>query len=404
MRVAVLGAGIQGVCVAFELARAGIAVDLYDRHPRPVSGASLRNEGKVHLGYVYAADRSRRTARLMVEGAISFAPLLRRWLGPALDGVPVSEPFRYLVHRDSLVGVEEMDEHFACCQRFAVEELAGAEPDYFGHDPRRGPERLSRAEAERWYDPRALLAAYRTSEVAVDPVVLARVLRERVAGEPLIRTRLGTEVHAVTPADDDALVHTVRAGHETADRYDHVVNALWTGRLAVDRTAGVPPGRPWLHRVRYNVRIPSGAAGVPATTIVLGPFGDAVAYADRGLYLSWYPVGRRAASSALVPPDWPSSLDTDSSAQLRRAIGAGLGGAIRAVAELPTELLDVGEVHGGVVFAHGEGDIDQPDTELHERHEIGPRSFGRYHSVDTGKLTTAPLFAHRLGETILATR
>ena len=48
------------------------------------------------------------------------------------------------------------------------------------------------------------------------------------------------------------------------------------------------------------------------------------------------------------------------------------------------------------------GDIDDPDSALHERHTIGATSFGRYHSVDTGKLTTAPLFAHRLGATILA--
>jgi hypothetical protein len=141
--------------------------------------------------------------------------------------------------------------------------------------------------------------------------------------------------------------------------------------------------------------------GVPATTIVLGPFGDVVSYGDGGLYLSWYPVGRRGASSALAPPAWPSTLDVDSSAELRSAICAGLGSAIRAVAELPPELLAAGEVHGSVVFAHGEGDIDDPESDLHERHRIGPRSFGRYHSVDTGKLTTAPLFALQLGETIV---
>ena len=36
------------------------------------------------------------------------------------------------------------------------------------------------------------------------------------------------------------------------------------------------------------------------------------------------------------------------------------------------------------------------------RHAIGPQSHGRYHTVDTGKLTTAPLFGKRLADTILA--
>jgi glycine/D-amino acid oxidase-like deaminating enzyme len=403
MRVAVLGAGLQGACLALELARAGAQVDLYDRHLTSVSGDSARNEGKIHLGYVYAADRTGRTAELMVEGALAFAPLLRRWLGSALDEVPVSEPFNYLVHRDSLLGVDAVEEHLAACHRFAVESLAGRAPDYFGQDPTKAPERLSRAESERWYDPATTLAAYRTEEVAVDPLALARVVRARLAAEPAIRLRLGSEVHSVTPGDDGVVVHAVRDAHETADHHDHVVNALWSGRLAIDLTAGVRPVGPWLYRIRYNLRIRQAVTGVPATTIVLGPFGDAVSYGSDGLYLSWYPVGRQGTSTAVTPPAWPITLDDADSARLRAGIGAGLGGSIRAVAALPDDVLAAGEVVSGIVFAHGAGDIDRPDTELHERHRIGPRSFGRYHSVDTGKLTTAPLFAHRLAEEICGT-
>ena len=41
------------------------------------------------------------------------------------------------------------------------------------------------------------------------------------------------------------------------DDYDHVVNALWDGRLAVDATLGIRPKRPWLYRFRYGVRFES---------------------------------------------------------------------------------------------------------------------------------------------------
>ena len=51
-----------------------------------------------------------------------------------------------------------------------------------------------------------------------------------------------------------------------------------------------------------------------------------------------------------------------------------------------------------MVYARGSTDIDNPGSGLHERHAIGPRSFGRYHTVDTGKYTTAPLFARRLAD------
>ncbi len=60
------------------------------------------------------------------------------------------------------------------------------------------------------------------------------------------------------------------------------------------------------------------------------------------------------------------------------------------------------EVGGGVIVAWGETDIDDPASGLHERHAIGPRSHGRYHSVDTGKLTMAPRFGKLAADRILA--
>ena len=65
MRIAVVGGGLQGCAVALELARRGHAVELFDEQPNLMTGASRNSEGKIHLGYVYAADPSLRTARLM---------------------------------------------------------------------------------------------------------------------------------------------------------------------------------------------------------------------------------------------------------------------------------------------------------------------------------------------------
>ncbi len=112
MRVAVLGAGLQGVCVALELAARGVRVDLFDKNADCVTQASAQSEGKIHLGFVYGNDRSRRTALMMVRGALSFAPLLRRWIGSKIDKVPVSSPFQYLVHANSMLTIDEVRAHF----------------------------------------------------------------------------------------------------------------------------------------------------------------------------------------------------------------------------------------------------------------------------------------------------
>ena len=152
---------------------------------------SAHNEGKVHLGYVYAADRTRRTAATMVQGALSFAPLLRSWLGDAMATLPVSSPFSYVVHRDSIVSAAEVEQHFAACADLARDRLAGAEPDYFGDDPRIGPQRLTPAETASLYDPRLVQAAFRTCEVAVDPTVLASLVRDRLERTPRVSRGCG---------------------------------------------------------------------------------------------------------------------------------------------------------------------------------------------------------------------
>jgi glycine/D-amino acid oxidase-like deaminating enzyme len=60
-RVAVIGAGIMGGATALFLARRGVEVVLFEAAPAPFAGASRWNEGKIHLGFLYAADPSLRT-------------------------------------------------------------------------------------------------------------------------------------------------------------------------------------------------------------------------------------------------------------------------------------------------------------------------------------------------------
>lgn len=396
MRVAVLGAGLQGACVALELARRGVQVDLLDRAESAMTGASGHNEGKIHLGYVYANDPTRRTARTMIEGALEFGPLLRTWLGPDADLLARSASFAYVVHRESLLDVAEVEQHFADCHDIAREVLDGREPDYLGSDPRIAPRRLSDTDRDRHFDPVSVAAAYQTAEVAIDPRSLARAVVRALRREAGVRLRTGTEVRAVTPLEDAALVHTDRSD----DRYDHVVNALWDGRLAVDQTAGILTERPWLYRMKYFLRL--GAAGsLPSTTIMLGPFGDVVTYDDGSVFLSWYPSGRLGTSADVRPPAWPAELTGVAAKEVRAGIAEGLAAVIPAVGVVAAAALEDSEVLGGVIFAHGHTDIDDPASVLHERHRIGPESHGNYHSVDTGKLTMAPRFARLLADRIL---
>lgn len=405
MRVAVLGGGLQGACVAMELASAGIAVDIYDKNDQCLTQASAQNEGKIHLGYVYGNDRTLKTARTLIRGALAFTGLLRRWLGSAVDTIPVSAPFYYLVHDASLLSVAEVANHLERCHAIALADDGGEAPEYFGSDYRTPPARLSQGEAAALFEPRLVKAAWRTAEIGIDPKVLARLVRTRLSVDPRIRCLQGAQVHGVEPNGKRVTVDFEQATSRCREPYDHVVNTLWEGRLAIDKTAGLEPARPWLFRVRHNLRLcaPAVASGIPSATIVLGPFGDVVSYGNGSLFLSWYPAGLRGASSDLSPPPWPRVLEEQARDEMRQAIQSSLARIVPAIAALTPDAVESWEVTAGIIFAWGATDIDDPASGLHARHAIGPQSRGRYHTVDTGKLTMAPLFGKMVADHIRRT-
>jgi hypothetical protein len=103
-----------------------------------------------------------------------------------------------------------------------------------------------------------------------------------------------------------------------------------------------------------------------------------------------------------MPPAWPAYPDEP----LRSRIVAGTLAALAEIvptlrALAPEDLADV-IVKGGVIVAWGKTDIDDPESELHCRFEIGVNSVGRYHSIDPGKLTMAPYFADVCADRIAA--
>lgn len=402
MRVGVLGGGAQGCCCALALAARGVKVTLFDRNRRILSRAAVANEGKVHLGYMYANDPGLATARTMMTGALAFAPFFARYLGVAIDSFAISEPASYVVHRDSQRSVAEVLAYLDAVHDLIAAGSADRPGAYFGRDLAPPPRAWSNADREAAFDGAVALAAFETPEIATDPVALANLIAERVATDPNIDVLTEHDVLAVD--DTDRPVVAVRtADGQSRHRFDHVVNALWDGRLAVDATLDLRPTRPWLHRLKYGVsfRLPAGASPPPSATFVSGPFGEVVSYGDGLTYLTWYPVCLRGLSPEVVPPDWPMWPGEPLRGELFRDTLAAMAEFVTSLRSLNThELTDV-NVRGGVIVAWGATDIYDPGSELHRRYEIGVTSHRRYHSVDPGKLTMAPYFADLCAERIL---
>ena len=119
---------------------------------------------------------------------------------------------------------------------------------------------------------------------------------------------------------------------------------------------------------------------------------------DGRLYGSWYPECLAGWTSELVPPaEWrplmDGTVDPDELARHARRIVKALAEVLPALGHLAVE-----ECGAGVIFAFGTTDIDDRASELHERADIGVSLHDGYATINTGKLTTAPLFASQLVE------
>ncbi|MEA2666270.1 MAG: hypothetical protein QOI11_3214 [Candidatus Eremiobacteraeota bacterium] len=401
----VIGAGLTGVTAALELARGGVRASVIEQDALALNRASLRNEGKIHLGFVFAHDGSLATARLMLAGALSFRRILARLAGPRVDTLRVSRPFVYVVADDSLLAPDELERRFQAIEAFYRRRIRDdPDADYLGARPETLFSRLPLSALAPHLRCDRFSAAFRTAELAIDTQELADVLRAALAAEPRVRLLANRTVESVERCGNGFRV----AGTSGAGRWQiearHVINASWENRFKLDRSAGMEHPAGWLHRLKYRViaRVPTALRDGPSVTMVVGRYGDVVIRPDGTAYFSWYPAGLRGWTHALAPPSaWHGPCRGDVPADDRRAIAAALLGGIErwypGAARSTEQVVDA-----GAIVAYGASDVDDPASGLHDRTRVGVTSAAGYHSVDPGKLTTAPLFGVRAAQAVLA--
>jgi glycine/D-amino acid oxidase-like deaminating enzyme len=397
--VGVLGSGILGSSVALSLARHGARVTLYDQADRPFTAASRWNEGKIHLGCLYAADTTLDTARRLLPGALAFKDLVEDLTGMSLDEVTTPEDDLFLVHHDSIVSPDETRAYLEAVAGLAAD-LPGA--DRYLTDLRRARIRPVSREELTGYDPEVVAAAFRVPERSVDTVAVADRFVAALEDASRIEMALRSRVTAVSPGPDglDGPLEVVTTDGRV-ERFDFVVNALWEGRPGIDAGLGIAPIARWSHRYRLALFVTTARdVAAPSAILTTGPFGDMKAYGPRRFYLSWYPAGLVAEGTDTDPPPLPE-LDSARRAEIAAETFGRLGAVIPAVGNIERHAAEV-RVAGGWVFAMGRGSLADPAATLHRRDRIGIYRHGRYLSVDTGKYSTAPLMAREVADMILA--
>jgi len=425
--VGILGAGIAGCCLALELAQRGYSVDLIDLANEPVTGASLHNEGKLHLGFVYANDPLEKTHRLMLRGSLTFARIIERLTGSGPAAYMTPQPFHYFVPVDSRLDLVALEEHFQTVEESAQELTQSTGDLYLGLKLDRYFRRNSSREHERLFSPRLTLGSFSTEERSVLPTAVADILRRAVKTQPNITYVGNTTVRVVDRiADGSVEVDATRNGTSLSQLYSCVVNCLWDDKIRIDRTAGILEPGPWMHRYKVGIYVSAPDIRdrhIPSATGIHGPYGDVVKRADGLYYISWYPLckieqstqadgrtlhdrvhkGFAPRGTRVVTSVFPSLSCLVTTITHKRFIKNN----IRQMADYIPSMTEFmrfvtkSKLGGGVILARGCSDIDDPHSQLHQRLPIGPVAYGSYITVDTGKYTMAPLLAIQTADMVV---
>jgi hypothetical protein len=397
MRVAILGAGIMGTSLALFLARRNIEVSLFDREDAPMACASRWNEGKIHLGYLYGADPSMRTARHLLPGGLAFGRLISDLVGSDIAPHTTPDDDIYLVHRRSVVNAEALTSSFKKVSALVRNHAQAS--DYLADVSAARAIPLSREELQDLSDSEEIVAGFRTPERSVNTRWVADGLCSALRNETRIRLYTGVTIRSAVPVGSVEGAWRVQGEPDLDESYDVVVNALWNGRLEIDLAAGMKPETGWSNRYRLCVFARTrDDVNVRSAVIAVGPFGDIKNYNGRDFYLSWYPTGLVAENNAIAL-EKPQPLTAGGKDKFIADVRAGLESIMPPTAQI-FEAAEEFRVEGGFVFALGRGSIGNPRSTLHRRDRFGIRRHGGYFSIDTGKYSTAPWLAENLAKEI----
>ncbi|OOG70513.1 FAD-dependent oxidoreductase [Algoriphagus sp. A40] len=399
-RIAILGGGGLGVCAALELAQRGYRVQIFEEHQEPLKKASYANEGKIHVGFIFAMDRSFQTAGKMIDGAIHFFDYLSRWTDAKPEAC-VSTPFYYLVHKGSLLNAGQLDAHYQKCVDYFGQVQSKTKKRYVGLFDTLEAELLPKAEIDGIGDPEWIDDVFRTTEYSLEPRYIAEKLTLALNQNPEIEAHFSSKVTGVSQVGNGLKVEYLQDGLALSDTFDEVINTAWNGLLEIDRTMGISPIGEWSFRYKFGNKllIPLKEADLPSCTMVLGPYGDTVNFKGKGAFLSWYPIGRTAWSSEHRPPEWDSMYAKEERMKVFHGSFEELKKRIPSLGNLDFPIGSVDPV-GGAILALGNSDVDQKKSRLHDRFEVGLRSFGNYHTIDTGKYTLIPLLAMQIADRV----
>ncbi len=398
----ILGAGIQGVCIALALAQKGHDVILIEKKTEPLLGASGTGEGRIHLGFLYSNDKSYKTANFLLHAGLHFAPLLEKYTSKKINwDYFASYPTTYIVSKKSLLTKEEITKCYETIEEKYKAEYKNSNLHYCGKSINQLwektdlPSGINRNFAE---------AAYKTCEVAINPLTFREFLNDIIKANKKIKLLTEHHVRNVSRTWQGFHLegeHSQKKGTWHLDT-EIVVNCLWDSRLEIDAQLGIEPPEQWLYRLKHSIYIEINKELEKFTNsycFIVGSYGDIVLYPKNNLvYLSWYPTCKTKNCTDLRPPNQWGKITNEEQQTIFHDTILALNNIIPGISSGQMKYFKE-----GVIFSWGneKEDIDVKQSELHKRYKIGIYAKDGYFSVDPGKYTCAPFFAEEFVNTMI---
>lgn len=380
--IVVVGAGILGSLTALHCARRGLSVLLIEREPALWTRASLHNEGKVHLGHVYALG-SAATRRALLADALAFSAEVERALDDRVDWSAIrTPPFSYIVMPDSQLAPEGLAARYRAIDD-AHHDLG--RPSYLGETLE------TLAAVTPSVDEHSGFPCFTTAERAVDPIALRAIIVDRLERDPGVEIALNADVMQIAESGGGATVEVEAGGSRGIVAARAVIDCRWENQGADIAGRNREPRN---IRVKAAVRLRVDEP-VPTATLVAGPYGDLVQHRDYA-YVSWYPAARLHHEFSTRPS--PSAEVALRSAAQPSVIQRQLR-ALRDFGWLRGDV-EVLDGVGGFILGAGALDIADPRSMLHDRDASGVERYGAIYLPRSLKFSSAPAAASSTAEAV----
>ena len=269
-RIAIVGCGMFGAMTALKIAEKGLNVSIYDIHPKPLQGASLHNQNRLHLGFHYPRDEE--TALQCIQGFEDFRKEFKESILGDFNNA-------YFIAKEG--SFTSPDEYLSFCNKLGLE--------YEIIDPLK-------------FDPsiKNVDLGILCKEVVYDSQILSLIILERLK-QGGIKPKFNNEVVKVEKDDE---FFKLTSNDLSTEKFDVVINCSYADFNRLNNQ--ILPSTD-LYQYEYTmVPIVSWDREPVGITVMDGPFMTALPFGKTGNFLLYH-VGHTVIDShigSFIPEEW----------------------------------------------------------------------------------------------------